>query len=59
MYGQLWMLIIFCIFNILQVGSSPGQEVITLFSCSTQLSLKFELLLNIEIIKTDSKFKLR
>ena len=30
---------------------SPGPDVIKLFSCSTQLSMKFKLLINIEMAK--------
>ena len=30
-------------------GSRPGPEVIKIFSCSTQLSMKFKLLINTEI----------
>ena len=31
----------------------PGAEVIKLFSCSTLLSMKFKMLINIEIAKID------
>ena len=31
--------------------NSPGPEVIKLFSCSTQLSMKFQLLLKTKILK--------
>ena len=36
-----------------------GPEVIKLFSCSTQLSMKFQLLINTEIIKIGRKFRVR
>ena len=39
-------------------GFRPGAEVIKLFSCSTQLSMKFKLLINIEIVKIDGIFRL-
>ena len=39
--------------------SSLGPEVIKLLSCSTQLSMKFKLLLNTEIIKIGRKFGFR
>ena len=39
--------------------NSPGPEVVKLFSCSTQLSIKFKLLLNTEIIKIGRKLRLR
>ena len=35
----------------------PGAEVIKLFSCSTQLSMKFKMLINIEIAKIDGIFR--
>ena len=35
---------------------TSGAEVIKLFSCSTQLSMKFKMLVNIEITKTDGIF---
>ena len=35
----------------------PGPEVIKLFSCSTQLSMKFKLLINIEIAKIIGIFR--
>ena len=35
----------------------PGPEVIKLFSCSTQLSMKFQLLINVEIINISGKFR--
>ena len=35
----------------------PGAEVIKLISCSTQLSMKFEILINIEIAKIDGMFR--
>ena len=33
------------------VQTAPGAEVIKLLSCSTQLSMKFKMLINIEIAK--------
>ena len=35
----------------------PGPEVIKLFSCSAQLSMKFQLLINAEIVKISGKFR--
>ena len=35
---------------------TPGAEVIKLFSCSTQLSMKFIILINIKIAKIDGIF---
>ena len=35
----------------------PGAEVIKLFSCSTQLSMKFKMLMNIEIAKIYGIFR--
>ena len=35
----------------------PGPEVITKFSCSTQLSMKFQLLTNVEIVEISGKFR--
>ena len=35
------------------IASGPEAEVIKLFSCSTQLSMKFKMLINIEIAKID------
>ena len=35
----------------------PGAEFIKLFSCSTQLSTKFKMLINIEIAKIDVIFR--
>ena len=43
-----------------RVGKSilaPEAEVIKLFSCSTQLSMKFKMLINIEITKIDGIFR--
>ena len=39
--------------------SVPGPEVIKLFSCSTQLSMKFKMLINIEIAKINGNFMFR
>ena len=36
-----------------------GPEVIKLFSCSTQLSKKFQLLIHVEIVKISRKFRFR
>ena len=36
---------------------SPGPEVIKLFSSSAQLSMKFQLLINVEIVKISGKFR--
>ena len=35
----------------------PGPEVIKLFSGSAQLSMKFQLLINAEIVKISGKFR--
>ena len=37
----------------------PGPEVIKLFSISAQLSMKFQLLINVEIIKISGKFRFK
>ena len=37
----------------------PGPEVIKLFSCSTQLSMKFKLLINTEIDKINGNFRFK
>ena len=37
----------------------PGTEVIKHFSCSTQLSMKFQLLMNVETTKISGKFMFR
>ena len=34
-----------------------GSEIIKLFSCSTQLSMKFRLLINIKIAKINGNFR--
>ena len=36
--------------SVKQFGSSSGLEVIKLFSCSTQLGLKFIILINVKIV---------
>ena len=53
-FGCLW----FWLFSVLVlragfglIASVPGAEVIKLFSCSTQLSMKFKMLISIEIAK--------
>ena len=35
----------------------PGPKVIKLFPCSTQLSMKFKLLINIEVAKIEGIFR--
>ena len=35
----------------------PGTEIIKLFSCSTQLSMKFKMLISTEIAKIDGIFR--
>ena len=51
----------FCLLCIVRrkhpLNFSPGSEVIKLFSCSTQLSMKFQLLININIAKIKGFFK--
>ena len=37
----------------------PGPEAIKLFSSSAQLSMKFQLLINVEIIKISGKFRFK
>ena len=39
------------------VRRGSGPEVIKLFSSSAQLSMKFQLLINAEIVKTSGKFR--
>ena len=41
------------------VFSQSGPKVIKLFSCSTQLSMKFKMLINIEIAKINGNFRFR
>ena len=38
------------IFTCTNIQESPGPEVVNLFSCSTQLSMKFILLINLKIL---------
>ena len=38
------------------LGKPPGVEFIKLLSCSTQLSMKFKMLINIEMAKIDGIF---
>ena len=40
-------------------SGSPGHKVIKLFSVSAQLSMKFQLLINVEIIKISGKFRFK
>ena len=44
---------------LIQLERIPGLEVIKLFSCSTQLSMKFQLLINVEIVKNCGKLKFK
>ena len=37
----------------------PGLEVIKRFSSSAQLSMKFQLLINVEIVKISEKFRFK
>ena len=37
----------------------PGLEVIKLFSISAQLSMKLQLLIDVEKVKTDGKFRFK
>ena len=39
--------------------SLPGPEVIKHFSSSSQLSMKFQLLINVEIVKIHGKFRFK
>ena len=41
------------------VNQGPGPEVIKLFSSSAQLSMKFQLLINAEIIKINGKVRFK
>ena len=41
----------------IQIPLRPGPEVMKLFSSSAQLSMKFQLLINAEIVKISGKFK--
>ena len=41
------------------LGMKPGPEVIKLFSSSAQLSMKFQLLINAEIVKSSAKFRFK
>ena len=40
-------LVVYVIFN--SISARPGPEVIKLFSCSTQMSMKFFLLINVKM----------
>ena len=42
-----------------QICKRHDPEVIKLFSCSTQLSMKFKLLINVEIVKISGKFRFK
>ena len=44
---------------ILVIVVKPGPEVIKLFSSSAQLSMKFQLLINAEIVKIIGKFRFK
>ena len=44
---------------IIIIESISGPEVIKLFSISAQLSMKFQLLINVEIIKISGKFRFK
>ena len=39
--------------------STPGPEVIKLFSCSSQLSVKFQMLINTDIAKINGNFRFK
>ena len=39
--------------------SRPGPEVIKLFSCSAQQSMKFQLLTDVKIVKNSGKFRIK
>ena len=45
--------------NLPEYVMSPGLEVIKLFSSSAQLSMKFQLLINVEIVKNSGKFRFK
>ena len=40
-------------------NNCPGPKVIKLFSSSAQLSMKFQLLINVEMIKISGKFRFK
>ena len=44
--------------NTLLNGERPGPKVIKLFSCSTQLSMKFSLLINLKLLTIANSFLL-
>ena len=46
-------------FELNNSGFRPGPEVIKLFSSSTQLSMKFQLLINAEIVKINGKLRFK
>ena len=46
-------------FTIYGHGGHPGHDVIKLFSCSTQLSMKFQMLIVIKISRYSAIFRLR
>ena len=41
------------------ITECSGPEVVKLFSCSPQLRLKFQLLINVKIVKISGKFRLK
>ena len=44
--------------EILQIWKYPGTEVIKVFSCSTQLSMKFVMLINLKVLTIANLFLL-
>ena len=48
-----------CISALSHQGLCPGHEVIELFSCSTQLSMKFVLLINLKLLTIANSFLLK
>ena len=45
--------------GVVKINLQPGPEVIKLFSSSAQLSMKFQLLINVEIVKINEKFRFK
>ena len=53
-------IVVFCVsFNSLKGNSRSGPTVIKLLSSSAQLSMKFQLLINAEIVKNHAKFRFK
>ena len=63
MYETLHVVYLFILFNLTYTGKNsfgtPGLEVIKLISCSTQLSMQFQLLIKTKMLKNEIFFALK